>query len=261
MILMSRFVPPDRVVVMATILITGASSGLGEEMARRYAARGHNLALCARRMDRLEALRQELVAQTPGIDVQIAALDVTDAGAVEEVFTKFATYFGTVDTVIANAGIGVGAPIGTGDAETNRQTLTTNVLGMAAQLESALSIFRAQQKGHVVVISSFAAVRGMRRSMTAYSASKAAAAAMAEGLRVENIPGLAVTTIYPGYIATEMTGSDRKKPFVTDVEPAVAAIVRAIESKKQRAYIPWWPWAVLARLFPVLPASVIRLLT
>lgn len=246
---------------MATILITGASSGLGEEMARRYAARGHGLALCARRLDRLEALREEILQEYPGADVRIAELDVNNAKATQDVFAEFIRHFGQIDTLIANAGTGAGARIGTGGAEQNRQTLATNVLGMLNQVEPALAHFRERGHGHLVMVSSFAAVRGMRGAMTAYSASKAAVATLAEGLRVENVPGLKVTTIYPGYIATEMTGSDRVKPFMVDTATGVVAIMRAIDAKKKRAFIPWWPWAVLAKLFPVLPASVIRLLT
>lgn len=245
-----------------TTVITGASSGLGREMARQFAARGNDLALCARRLDRLEDLRDKISAAHPGIDVQIAELDVTDEAAVREVFQRFAEHFGGLDRVIANAGIGEGAPLGTGGAETNRRTITTNVLGMMTQVESALEIFRAQGRGHLVVVSSFAAVRGMRRSMTAYGASKAAVSYLAEGLRLERIPGLDVTTLCPGYIATEMTGGENStKPLVTDVETGATAMVRAIEAKKRVAYIPAWPWALLARVFPVLPAAIVRRLT
>lgn len=246
---------------MATILITGASSGLGEEMARTYASRGNNLALCARRLDRLEALREELQREHPGVDVQVAALDVNDAGAVEKVFTDFAQHFGGLEIVIANAGIGNGGPIGMGAAAENRHVIETNVVGMINQIEPAVKMFRERGRGQLVMVSSFAAVRGMRKSMTAYSASKAAVAALAEGLRIENVPGLTVTTIYPGYIATEMTGSGRKKPFMVDTKTGVAATVQAIDARKKKAFVPWWPWAVLAKVFPILPASVARMMT
>lgn len=244
---------------MTTVLITGASSGLGEGMARQFAARGNNLALCARRVERLESLRDELTAKHPGIDVQIAALDVNDEAAVGEVFHSFAQHFGGLDRVIANAGIGEGAPIGVGKAERNRRTIVTNVLGTLAQAESALEIFREQGRGHLVFVSSFAGVRGMRRSLAAYAASKAAVSTLADGLRIERIPGVDVTTLRPGYISTELNeGTTGKVPFLVDAETGVTAMVKAIEARKRVAYIPWWPWAILARLFRVVPDGVIR---
>jgi len=244
---------------MATVLITGASAGLGAEMARQFAARGYSLALCARRGERLERLREEIVGDHPRLEVQIAVLDVTDAEEVRTVFRNFADHFGTIDRVIANAGSGAGAPLGTGGAEENRDTVVTNVVGMLAQVEAAVEIFRSQGRGHLVVLSSFAAVRGMRGAMGAYAASKAFVATLAEGLRIEGVPGLAVTTLVPGYIRSEM--NTRPRPFIVDTAPGVAAMVRVIEARRARAYVPRWPWALLAPLFRILPPSLVRKLT
>src|SRR3712207_9528296 len=103
-----------------------------------------------------------------------------------------------LDRLIANAGIGNGVPIGTGAAATNRAILATNVLGTHAQCEAAVELFRAQGSGHLVLISSVAAVRGMRGTRTAYGASKAALNSLAEGIRsdVYGTP-IAVSTILP----------------------------------------------------------------
>lgn len=245
-----------------TIVITGASSGLGEEMARQFAALGNDLALCARRLDRLAALREELLAANPGIRVSIAELDVTDDEAVERVFGEFQTEFGTLDRVIVNAGSGSGAALGTGDQEANRRTAMTNFVGALSQSEHALAIFRAQGRGHLVLISSFSALRGMRRSMTTYAASKAGVAALAEGLRSERIPGVDVSLICPGYIRSEMNAAaaDRTK-FMVDTEPGVRAMVKAIESRADVAYVPRWPWVPLSVAMKVLPLSIVRKLT
>src|SRR3954470_16721570 len=124
--------------VRQRILISGASAGLGEGMARRFAAMGRDLALCARRLDRLETLRKELLAAHPGIRVEIAALDVDDPEAVATVVPELAGRLGGVDRVIVNAGIGKGASIGTGKAWANRSVLVTNVLGAHATCEAAL---------------------------------------------------------------------------------------------------------------------------
>lgn len=247
---------------MSTNVITGASSGLGAEMARQFAARGHDLGLCARRVDRLDALHAELLAAHPGIVVHTAALDVTDDAAVQTVFEKFRAEFGTLDRVVVNAGIGHGAALGTGGHAANRRTALTNFVGALSQSEHALAVFRAQGHGHLVLISSFSAVRGMRRSMTTYAASKAGVAALAEGLRSERIPGVDISLIGPGYIRSEMTEAqaDRAK-FMVDTETGVAAMVRAIEARKAVAYVPAWPWVPLAVAMKVLPLSIVRKLT
>ena len=167
------------------IMITGASSGLGAGMARQFAARGRDLALVARRLDRLEALRDELLAQYPGMRVAVAPLDVDDPDAVAAVVPRLAGELGGLDRFIANAGLGKGTPIGTGNARPNRQVLVTNVLGTHACCEAAVALFRAQGAGHLVVVSSVAGVRGMRGTRTAYATSKAADAVLAEGIRAD----------------------------------------------------------------------------
>lgn len=130
------------------VLITGASAGLGEEMARQFADLGYDLALCARRTERLDALAAEITART-GRRVETAALDVTDADAVPAVFEEFAASFGSIDRVVVNAGIGKGAALGTGRADANRATAMTNFVGALTQTEAALEIFRRQQRGHL----------------------------------------------------------------------------------------------------------------
>ena len=116
-----------------TILITGASSGLGAEMARQFAARGHDLALCARRTENLESLREEIRAAHPDVRVEVRALDVTDDDQVFAVFRAFQVDFGTIDRVIVNAGLGKGAPLGTGRYDANRETAMTNFVAALAQ--------------------------------------------------------------------------------------------------------------------------------
>jgi short-subunit dehydrogenase len=236
------------------VLITGASAGLGEEMARQFAALGYDLALCARRVDRLEALRDELPTK-----VAVKQLDVTDDEAVFTVFREFAAGFGRIDRVIVNAGLGKGAPLGTGRPDANRDTARVNFLGALAQSEAALEIFRAQKRGHLVIISSMSALRGMRKSMTTYAATKAGVAALAEGLRSERIPGVDVSVIYPGYIRSEMNEHVKQKtPFMVDTATGVRAMVAAIEKRKTKAYVPAWPWVPVGAAMRLLPLSVVR---
>jgi short-subunit dehydrogenase len=183
-----------------TILITGASSGLGAEMARQFAALGYDLAITARRTDRLDVLAAEIIAAHPDRTVITKALDVNDDDAVFRVFKEVAAAFGTLDRVIINAGLGKGAPLGTGRYDANRQTAMTNFVAALAQTEAAMEIFRAQKSGHLVMISSISALRGMRKTITTYAATKAGVAALAEGLLNENVKakGIDVSIIYPG---------------------------------------------------------------
>jgi hypothetical protein len=241
------------------ILITGASSGLGEGMARLFAARGRNLALCARRTDRLEALKDELEAAYPGITVSVKALDVNDHDEVFKVFHEFAAEFGTVDRVIVNAGLGKGQPLGTGYFYANKQTAETNFVGALAQCEAAMEIFRKQNAGHLVMVSSVSAYRGMRGNINTYAATKAGVASLAEGLRSELLgKPIKVSTIFPGYIRSEMNERVKHAPFIVDTETGCKAMVAAIEKEPAKASVPFWPWAPLGVLIRNLPLSWVR---
>ena len=245
-----------------TIIITGASAGLGAEMARQFAALGYDLGLCARRTDKMEALRSEIIAAHPDRRAVLKALDVTDDEAVFRVFKEIAAEFGAVDRVIVNAGLGKGAALGKGRYDANRQTAMTNFVGALAQAEAAMEIFRAQGRGHLVMISSMSALRGMRKAMTVYAATKAGVAAIAEGLRSENVPGLEVSVIYPGYIRSEMNEHVAQKTrFMVDTEVGVRSMVAAIEKRKVKAYVPAWPWAPIGFAMKRLPLSLVRKLS
>lgn len=244
--------------VRSNILITGASSGLGAGMAREFAARGRNLALCARRLEHLEALREELVGTHPGIRVAIHSLDVTDHDAIFRTFRSFASGLGQIDRVIVNAGSGRGASLGTGRFETNRAMAETNFVAALAQCEAALELFREQKAGHLVVISSIAGLRGGRGAGTVYAASKAGLSTLAEGIRMDvaHTP-IRVTSIEPGYIRTELNAGGNP-PFIVDVETGCRALVRAVEREPASAYVPGWPWRVVAPLYRVAPAALLR---
>lgn len=240
------------------ILITGASSGLGAGMAREFAARGRNLALCARRTDRLDALKQELLAAHPQIRVSVRALDVNQYDQVFEVFRTFAADLGSLDRIIVNAGMGKGASLGTGHFKANRQTAETNFVAALAQCEAAMEILRKQGDGHLVVIASMAALRGMPRAQTTYAATKAGLAALAEGLRVDLLRSkIRVSTIYPGYIRSEINQKVKNTPFMVDTETGCRALVRAIEAEKDKAYVPAWPWSVLGFLMKRMPLPML----
>ncbi|WP_256081051.1 SDR family oxidoreductase [Massilia sp. YIM B04103] len=237
------------------ILITGASSGLGAGLAREFAAKGCHLILCARRLDRLTSLRQELVERF-GARVELAELDVTDHMSVFAVFRNVAGALGSIDRIIVNAGIGEGRSIGTGHFELNRRTLETNMIAALAQCEAAVEIFRAQGYGHLVLMSSMSAARGMPRHLTAYAASKAGLAHLAEGIRSELLrTQIRVTTLFPGYIRTELNEGAKRLPFEMDVISGCRALARAIDKEPATACVPAWPWRPIWSLLRHLPLS------
>ncbi|NLG56095.1 MAG: SDR family oxidoreductase [Rhodococcus sp.] len=240
------------------ILITGASSGLGEEMARRFAAKGRDLALCARRLERLETLKAELLAANPGITVAVRALDVTDHDAVTRVFGELTEELGGLDRVVVNAGLGKGAKIGTGRADANLATVQTNFVGALSQCEAAMTVFREQQSGHLVLVSSISADRGLPGAKAAYSATKAAVSSLGESLSAElSRSPIAVTTLLPGYVATDMSskaGDDSK--MTATLDEGVSAMVAAIEAERTRVALPGFKWKVIDVALRYLPASI-----
>lgn len=247
---------------MPTMLITGASSGLGAELARQAADRGHDLALCARREDRLEALRDEIRERHPARLVALRPLDVTDHDAVFRVVAELREELGRLDRVVVNAGLGKGAPLGTGAFYANRQTAETNFLGALAQTEAAMEVFRAQQGGHLVMVSSMAALRGMPKAMTTYAATKAGAAHLVEGLRTElyGKDEYRFTVLYPGYIASEMNDGVEaaENRLMVPTGKGVAAMLRAIEKEVASACVPPLPWAALAPVMRYAPLPVFK---
>ncbi|GAA3079826.1 short-subunit dehydrogenase [Kribbella aluminosa] len=240
------------------LLITGASSGLGAEMARQFAAKGHGLALTARRTDRLEALRDELAESYPQAKVVIHSLDVTDHDQVFEVFRAIDAEL-PLDRIVVNAGLGKGAPLGTGRFDANRETALTNFVGALAQAEAALELFRARNAGHLVLIASISALRGFPKTVTTYAATKAGLASLGEGLRLELLgKPIKVSTIYPGYIRSEMNDRVEHAPFIVDTEPGVRAMVAAIEAEKAKACVPARPWWPLAQVMRVAPLPLLK---
>lgn len=248
-----------------TVLVTGASSGLGAEMARQFADLGHDLALCARRTEKLEQLRAEILARHPERTVLVRALDVDDHDAVFETFRAFrddlAAEGRRLDRVVVNAGIGKGAPLGTGRFDANRATAMTNFVAALAQTEAAMEVFRAQGGGHLVMVSSVSAMRGMPKAMTTYAATKAGVAQLVDGLRTElhGRPGWAFSVIQPGFIVSEMSDPNRKPGLLmASTEKGVRAMVTAIEKERRVAAVPGWPWRPLGFVLRHAPAGLVR---
>jgi short-subunit dehydrogenase len=248
--------------VRTNVLITGASSGLGAEMARQLAAQGHHLALTARRVDRLEALAAEITA---ALDVRVVvhALDVNDHDQVFAVVKAAVSDLGGLDRVIVNAGLGKGARIGTGGFAANRETAETNFVAAMAQCEAAMEHFYERGAGHLVVISSMSAMRGMPSTMASYAATKAGIAHLAEGIRMDLVGrkglDIKVTTLYPGYIASEMNEQvEQEQKLMVDTATGVRSMVKAIQKEVDSAATPGWPWAAIGQVMKHAPRGVVR---
>lgn len=239
----------------ARILISGASSGLGRALAQHYAKGGAVLGLIARRRQALE----ELAAVVPGAEIYPA--DVRDVAALTEAARHFIGRHGSPDIVIANAGVSIGTLAEHAeDLVAFKDVLDTNVMGMINTFHPFIAPMRAAGRGRLVGIASVAGFRGLPGA-GAYSASKAAAIALLESLRVElRASGVRVVTVCPGYIDTPMTEKNPyPMPFMLSAEEAAAAIVRVVEQGKKFAVIPW-QMALVGRALRILPAQVYDLL-
>ncbi len=238
------------------ILITGASSGLGEGMARHLAARGHKLALAARRSDRLEALAEELAGSAGGRPT-LVSLDVTDFESVAPAVQSVAETLGGLDTVVANAGCAGATPAGRSDLAVIRRQIDTNVTGLIATVEAAVALFRNAGGGHVVGISSVAGVRGMKNNGV-YCATKSAVSRYLEAVRLDTMgDNIRVTDLAPGYIETDLNRNLASRPFLVTAEEGTRHMADMIEAEVTFSYVPAWPWSVVAPGLKALPASVL----
>ena len=229
-----------------------------------YAKQGCNLAICARRLSNLEELRSELLAINSNIHVFIRPLDVSIASDVFDVFEEFNRDFQGVgeqmDRVIVNAGIGKGASLGKGFEHQNMQTAMINFCGALSQFEAALKLFRAQNHGHLVAISSMSAFRGYPYAMNVYAATKAGLKSLAEGARIDLLKKpIVVSSIFPGFIESEMTEQiEKRPPFMISLEKGSRLLVEAINQEKHNAYVPFWPWYFFKLYMPFMSLKSLR---
>lgn len=237
-----------------TAWISGASSGIGAELAEKLAARGVEVILSARRRDALEALAGRIRAN--GGSARVEPLDVSDPEATTAALLRIDDEVGGIDLVVANAGIGGSRWAGELRWEDCAPTLGINVDGAVASLVALLPRMVERGRGHLVGISSLAGYRGMPAS-AAYSASKAFLMVFLESLRVDLVgTGVSVTDVRPGFVRTPMTDRNRfKMPFLMDVDEAVRRIVDGIEKRRPTVTFPW-PLAVATRLARIVPAGL-----
>ncbi len=246
------------------VFITGASSGIGEALARHYVQRGWRVALVARRDAPLQALAAELrlghpvaAHQALGMQVMGIAADVQDADAMVAAAHHCIKTLGLPDVVIANAGISVGVDTAErGDIDVLRETFAINNVGLAATFHPFVAAMRARGSGTLVGVASVAAIRGLP-GHGAYCASKAGVVAYCESLRGElRGTGVKVTTLLPGYIATPLTeGNTYPMPFLMPAATFAAQAAVAIDAQTSYRVIPW-KMGVVTKLLRLLPNAV-----
>jgi short-subunit dehydrogenase len=239
------------------ILITGASSGIGAALARCYAREGMRLSLVARNEERLGQVALE--CRKAGARSEWKTIDVVQSEAMRA-WIEECDGQQPVDMVIANAGIGgdkVIAPAAGEPLPVAREIVETNILGVTNSVVPLLPRFVARGRGHVVIMSSLAALVGLPDAPL-YSASKAAVRVYGHGLRRLLEPkGIRVTVVCPGFVATPMSASvPGHPPFLWSAERAAARIVTGLGRGKREISFPW-QLAALTRFAAALPPSLI----
>jgi len=237
-----------------TLLITGASSGIGRALAFEYARGGARVALAARRSEELDVTLAG-VRERGGSGLCIP-LDVTDTTAVREAVERADRDLGGLDMVVANAGLGTQQHASRLQWSEMAPLIRTNVDGAMATLLAAVPIMMAHASGHLVGISSLAARRALPES-AAYCASKAALSAFLESLRIDLFrAGIRVTDVQPGFVATgAIAQSGPPRPFLWPADRAAREIARRLERGPRMVAFPW-PLVLLTALGQRLPASV-----
>jgi short-subunit dehydrogenase len=252
--------PPPHDAAMRTprsILITGASSGIGAALARAYAAPGVTLALCGRDAARLDAVA--LSCEERGAKVQAALVDVTDGQACAR-WIDDADSIAPLDLVVANAGVSAGTSGGEGffreTAETVRRIFAINVDGVLNTVLPAIPVMRARGRGQIAIMSSLAAFVGSPGA-AAYCATKAAGRLYGEALRRElGKDGVEVSVVCPGFVRTPLTEkNDFYMPLAIDADRAARIIQRGLRRNRPRIAFPW-PMYALVWLGAALPAGL-----
>ncbi|WP_394843829.1 SDR family NAD(P)-dependent oxidoreductase [Pendulispora brunnea] len=235
----------------SNVFITGASSGIGRALALEYARRGAHVAIAARHEEDLARVAVDIAAC--GGKASVHPLDVADADAVFETVRRVDRELGSLDMVIANAGVGSYGHISTMPWAHVARVLDVNVRGAMATLAAAVPIMLAQQRGHLVGVSSLAGRRGMPHSAV-YSASKAALSTFVESMRIELAPaGVFATDVQPGFVDTPLVTRGRHPtPWMWSPQKAAHVIVRRLERAPAVIAFPW-PLNALSAINRMLP--------
>lgn len=239
------------------VVVTGASSGIGKALAEHLVERGAKVGLVARRQHLLEQITIDLAA--PVDTVAWACADVTDQAATAAAVQMLEKQLGPCEVMIANAGIYRKTDVMKFDAAVANDVITTNVQGVINSVGAVLPGMIQRKQGHLVAVSSIAAMIGLPAAGT-YSASKAALVAFFQSLRVDLHPlGLKATVVAPGYVDTPLI-TDEERETVKDLLTAEQAAIRICEAIQRDRAIDWFPWQawLVCRLLSLAPSGLYR---
>lgn len=236
-----------------TILITGASSGIGEALAEAYAGPGVTLVLTGRDRERLDAVAARCTKQ--GAAVRAATVDVADRAAMAD-WLALVDRETPVDLCIANAGISGGTGRRGESEEQARRIMAVNVDGVLNTIHPLIGPMRERGRGQLALVSSLAGLRGYPGA-PAYCASKAAVKSYGESLRLDLRPaGIEVSVICPGFVKSRITDRNRfPMPFLMDANRAASIIRRGLERNRGRIAFPL-PTYLMAWIVAMLPAAL-----
>lgn len=238
-----------------TLIITGASAGIGKALAWEFARRNCRLGLTGRRLEALEQLQSELQAQT-GVEVHIARIDVDETDSVEQNLLALCTKLGDVDSIVINAGINNFTRVGSGQLADETAIIHTNLIGAMATANAAVSYFLEKGRGQIVGISSLASLQPIP-SQAAYCASKAGISMYLDALRIEHKDNnIDVTQIRPGFIKTEIMENIDRYPFAISAEQAAKEMAKAILARRKDVFVPRLPWSLFRPALGHLPDKI-----
>jgi short-subunit dehydrogenase len=244
-----------------SVIITGASAGIGRALALEFAARGYHLGLTGRRREALESVREAIISRHGHLRVELALLDVTDTGSVAPAIQGLAHALGGADIVVVNAGVNDLALVGRGDLAKEIAIISTNLSGAIATVHAAAQLFLDRGRGQIVGISSLAALQRLPRQ-AAYCASKAGFSMYLDVARNElAASGITVTEIRPGFVTTDIVeGLDIARiRFAVSAERAAAEMRGLIEKRVATGVVPAFPWRLLQPLLGRIPPRFLDL--
>jgi NAD(P)-dependent dehydrogenase (short-subunit alcohol dehydrogenase family) len=232
----------------AVAWITGASSGIGEALARELARRGARVAITARRADRLAEIAGDTMLAVPA--------DVTDVEAMRTAAARVEAELGPIDLAVLNAGTWRQMDVTAWDTELFRRHVETNLMGMVHGIDAVLPGMRRRRGGVIAGVSSVAGYRGWPSSQ-AYGSTKAAEINLLESLRIDLLPlGIRVLTVCPGFVRSDLTAQNTfRMPFLMEPPDAAERIADGIAREKAEIVFPL-PMMLLmkaTRLVPVRP--------
>lgn len=243
-----------------TAIITGASSGIGLALALEMGRQGYNLGLTARRTERLQALKEQLLAMPSmaGKQVEWLAMDVQDTTQVPKSMTALINKFAQVDVVVANAGANQLTGVGKGQLQEQLDMIQTNLLGAVATVDAAAEYFRARKAGHIVGISSLASLTPIPKQ-AAYCATKAGFSMYLDASAIElKRYNIHVTKILPGFVKTDIVDNMEQFPFLVSAEQAAREMMQHIRKRRSTGVVPGYPWRAVKPLLANMPSGLWR---